>query len=784
MNDPHLNRTANDETEDIHMLHVRFYLFVLTALVACGSPPAAEVPTEFDSTDLAGEPISVEDAIRMVRIQDRYGMDDGFVVFSPDGSKFATVVWHGDLERDVNVFSLLVFDVEEALSSPRATPSPVLTLPFHGDSTDQTSTPIDQLSFLADNRRIAFLGTLEGEPRQVHAVDIETGEVETLTRHPTAVKDYSVDHDGGVKLYAAEVPDDVDSSRIHRIRDDGVSPYDGEIFPEPRPHNAAATVLRNTDLRNARQYFTPASRSDIEPTMVFDSRRSRRETPSKWEIAMDTVTHSVPQGDLAYEPTLERLATFSVDPTGEYAVMWPYILGDQSIDTLVHDAWEPMNLFSRSLAAYFGLVDLSDGSIEPLLDQLFVPFLARDGGQLWAPDGKSVLVQSLLPLDAASSEVNEARAAEPPTWLEVQVPSRDFERIPIPDGWTPIRWDEGTDDLILRRADSLAAMRKADGDWGVARDLGVVEGFNRRRPVTTNGRIVIGVQDSLTLPPDLAAFDLSTGETTLLTDLNPQLRDRKYGKVELLEFQTPNDSVSTGWLIHPVGFEPGRRHPLVVLLQNERQLAWDRSYMIDGRFNLSGHAIQPLSAAGFMVLFIGEPASLRVASPEEGEVMRTNVERAIRELVDSGDVDPRRVGVSGWSRSGYYVDNLLIHSSFPFAAATQIDGGTRDYNDGMRPYTDGELGQIRTPLLLQPHGLTRLVFASAMADRMSAMGKPVEVLYFEEAPHSTIQPRHRWRSLTTHVDWWQFWLRDQEDPDPEKERQYERWRDLRTPEPE
>jgi hypothetical protein len=41
----------------------------------------------------ANRPVTVEDAIRMVQIEDRYGMDDRFAVFSPDGSQLATVVW-------------------------------------------------------------------------------------------------------------------------------------------------------------------------------------------------------------------------------------------------------------------------------------------------------------------------------------------------------------------------------------------------------------------------------------------------------------------------------------------------------------------------------------------------------------------------------------------------------------------------------------------------------------------------------------------------------------------
>jgi hypothetical protein len=121
----------------------------------------------------------------------------------------------------------------------------------------------------------------------------------------------------------------------------------------------------------------------------------------------------------------------------------------------------------------------------------------------------------------------------------------------------------------------------------------------------------------------------------------------------------------------------------------------------------------------------------------------------------------------------------MIHSSIAFAAATDIDGGGTEYNDGRRPFTDKELKRIRTPLLFESHGLFSVVHHGAMADRMSALGKPVDILYFATASHSTTQPWHRRRSLNTHIDWWRFWLKGEEDSNPSKAQQYAHWRELR-----
>lgn len=47
----------------------------------------------------------------------------------------------------------------------------------------------------------------------------------------------------------------------------------------------------------------------------------------------------------------------------------------------------------------------------------------------------------------------------------------------------------------------------------------------------TDGRTAVGMVERPTEPPELAALDLETGELRVLTDLNPQLRNKSYGEV-------------------------------------------------------------------------------------------------------------------------------------------------------------------------------------------------------------------------------------------------------------
>jgi hypothetical protein len=59
------------------------------------------------------------------------------------------------------------------------------------------------------------------------------------------------------------------------------------------------------------------------------------------------------------------------------------------------------------------------------------------------------------------------------------------------------------------------------------------------------------------------------------------------------------------------------------------------------------------------------------------------------------------------------------------------------------------------------------------------LGKPVEMVFMPDAGHVVIRPQDRVVSQGGAVDWFDFWLKGEEDQDPAKTKQYARWRELR-----
>jgi len=71
--------------------------------------------------------------------------------------------------------------------------------------------------------------------------------------------------------------------------------------------------------------------------------------------------------------------------------------------------------------------------------------------------------------------------------------------------------------------------------------------------------------------------------------------------------------------------------------------------------------------------------------------------------------------------------------------------------------------------------LNGLEFRSAILEQ----GGPTELVIYPDDDHVFLRPLNRYKSMMRHFDWLNFWLLSEEDPDPAKAEQYDRWRELR-----
>jgi len=118
----------------------------------------------------------------------------------------------------------------------------------------------------------------------------------------------------------------------------------------------------------------------------------------------------------------------------------------------------------------------------------------------------------------------------------------------------------------------------------------------------------------------------------------------------------------------------GKRYPLVVQTHG----FYESGFMTDGTGG-AGFAARPLAAIGIVVLQIRDRLD-HVVTLDEASGNILGYESAIEQLASDGLIDPRRVGIIGFSRTCYYVESALIKDPQRFAAAVKLARRAADSN--------------------------------------------------------------------------------------------------------
>jgi hypothetical protein len=241
---------------------------------------------------------------------------------------------------------------------------------------------------------------------------------------------------------------------------------------------------------------------------------------------------------------------------------------------------------------------------------------------------------------------------------------------------------------------------------------------------------------------------------------------------------------------------------------------------MDGRDEWSsGFAARPLAAQGLLVLQtyqfkerkdIDSVSANRNLGNTEAQSLKhfaaLAYERAIDYLDSRGMIDPGHVGISGFSRTVCFSAYALTHTKYDFGAgiltdgidcgyfqysafpniawdANALAGGVAPYGDGLKEWLEEapgfNLDKVRTPMRLVALNPESILNSWEWYVGLTLQRKPVELIEIPDASHLIQRPWDRQTAMQGVVDWFRFWLKGEEDSDPTKAEQYERWRELR-----
>ncbi len=191
--------------------------------------------------------------------------------------------------------------------------------------------------------------------------------------------------------------------------------------------------------------------------------------------------------------------------------------------------------------------------------------------------------------------------------------------------------------------------------------------------VGNHTHIVYSAQDA-THPEEIWMFDTDSRERQQVTDLNPHLRDLKFGNTRFVESETEKGKRLRGVLMLPADYEEGKQYPLVTWVY-----PGIARYIYSFGFDDYIMNFQLLAARGFAVLGVDMPS----ISSKSFKKLPGYVLPAVDKVIEMGIADADRLGITGYGHGGYWTVGLMTQTN-RFKAA--VSGGgfynlTRIYGD-------------------------------------------------------------------------------------------------------
>ncbi len=742
---------------------------------------------------------TVPDSIEMLRFSTGTEEDAGPIArFSPDGRYFIVVIKRGVLQSDEIESTIWLFKgdegslgLDETATERPAEPKAVVRM-----SAATNGDPISDIRWQPDGHTIAFLGRNHSDERHLFVLDINEGHLAQLTPQGIDITGF----DGAENTFIVSAQRPIPDSELYQSAGPGLQDIQVgtglSIFSLLYPHWEEVTFgISSQSLMelSGGKTFTVRSAATSAPIVLTRGRPVSllSLSPSGRYVVATNNVERVPTDWEKYEPAFS-FGTF-----------------------VASDANTPPPTSDLSPAQYL-LIDLHDGKVSSLIDAPLgwsAGYFADVPTAKWSADEREVAVSNTFVPFANDGRVRTMR----PCVAVVDIHSRHVECVKEADPVVPgklrnaiseIEWGD-VNQLVLRYQSTdepsqltIEVLKREDGTW---RSADGILGLQSAGPATEKN-LTITLQEAINDPPVLIATDRKTGRSKQIWNPNPQLSEIQLGEATVFKWRDKAGHLWTGGLVKPPDYIMGHRYPLVIQTHGFNQ----NQFLADGIYS-TANAARGLAGRGIMVLQVAEIRAAQSFTPEEAEVdARAGYESAIQQLASDGLIEPDKIGIIGFSRTGWYVLDCLIHCQEHFLAATLAEStyeslgeyllnadyrssepakglasamGNSPFGEGIRQWLISSPGfntdKIHTPILFEANDPPALVYAWDMYAALRLQAKPAEMVYMRNGQHVLTKPREVLASQSMTVDWYDFWLNGHEDRDPQKSAQYVRWREFR-----
>lgn len=349
------------------------------------------------------------------------------------------------------------------------------------------------------------------------------------------------------------------------------------------------------------------------------------------------------------------------------------------------------------------------------------------------------------------------------------------------DGRT-IYFNEG-----LKATQQLFAMDVATGK---VKPVTAVQGVVSVAQDADTKRLLINYQDPVTPPALYTVASLlelpKKAAWVQLTDVNPWVREQiALGEETEVTWTSTDGKPVGGVLVKPVGYEPGKKYPLLVAIHGGPAAADQLS------FN-GGYGAQVYAGQGWAVLMPNYRGSTNYGEAHKNGIVGNyfdpgyqDIMTGVDHLIGTGLVDSTKMGVLGWSAGGHWSNWILTHTTrfkaissgagtsnwISMYAQSDVQRNRQHYLGDKLPYDDFDaywrqspiqfIRNARTPTMIHVvEGDPRVPSPQSVELHMGLkrVGVPTELFMYPGASHGIPDARNRLVKSMSEMAWMDYYV--------------------------
>lgn len=407
---------------------------------------------------------------------------------------------------------------------------------------------------------------------------------------------------------------------------------------------------------------------------------------------------------------------------------------------------------------------------------------AAESNPFYSPDGKWIafLISDDPPRWAGYRRI----ALIPATGGAVKLLAETFDGQPNIVDWSA----DGKSIYFSETRGTVTRLHAIAVDSGAITDLNkgneVIGGLTLNQSRTMFGFSMQGSETA----PEAFVSSIQKFSPVRVSSANADLPKLPLGKSEVLKWKSSDGLDVEGLLTYPVGYQTGKRVPLLLVIHGGPAGVFTQSFLAGSR---SVYPLAAFSSRGYAVLRVNPRGSsgygqkFRYANMKDwGGGDYQDLMTGVDKVIQMGVADPERMGVMGWSYGGY-MTSWIVTQTKRFKAASVGAGvtnlmsfiGTADIPAfipdyfGSQPWENIDVYRshsamfnmkgVTTPTLVQ-HGEAdeRVPISQGYEfyNALKVLNVPTRMIVLPRMPHGPNEPKMVLKASQTNLDWFEKYV--------------------------